>query len=252
MDRFTETPTFQDAARHAAPCAHAVDSTHAPSGTIRPESSATSRKSAGGTAVPSRHHRTSASAPATRDVSRSTTGWYWTVSSWREIAPCRSLASSSRRTTSACMCAANTSTRPPPLSLALDIATSALRSTSPGGEPSASATPTLAVSATSRLATWNGAELMVPAIRSAMSAMSWTPGAPSIRTANSSPPQRATVSCDAATARSRRAAWASTRSPAPWPTESLTAVKPSRSRKMTPASVPSPRRRSASRARSSR
>ena len=76
MDKFTDTPTFHEAARHAAPCWQAVASTHAPSGTIRPESSATSRKSAGGTAAPSRHHRTSASAPVTRDVSRSTTGWY--------------------------------------------------------------------------------------------------------------------------------------------------------------------------------
>ena len=198
--------TSQPSDRQAAACPHAVASTQAPSGTIRPESSATSRKSAGGTAAPSRHQRTRASAPVTLFVSRSTTGWYWTVSSCREMAPCRSLASSSRRTTSACMWAANTSTRPPPLSLAFDMATSALRSTSPGGEPSASATPTLAVIAMSRSATRNGAELIVPAIRSAMSAMSWTPGALSISTANSSPPQRATVSCDGTIARSRRAA----------------------------------------------
>ena len=75
-DRLTEMLTSQPPARQDAACPHAVDSTQAPSGTISPESSATSRKSDGGTAAPSRHQRTRASAPVTWFVSRSTTGWY--------------------------------------------------------------------------------------------------------------------------------------------------------------------------------
>ena len=121
------------------------------------------------------------------------------------------------------------------------MATSALRSTSPDGlsaapgATSVRATPTLAVSAICWSATRNGSAATALTSRSAISVTSTAPTAFSIRTANSSPPQRATVSWTGTTARNRRAAWARTRSPAPWPTESLTAVKRSRSRKMTPA-----------------
>ena len=131
------------------------------------------------------------------------------------------------------------------------MATSALRSTSPGGSTSASATPTLAVSAICWPATRNGSSATAPASRSAISATSWTLPVSSTRMANSSLPQRATVSCTGTTARSRLAAWASTRSPAPWPTESLTAVKRSRSRKMTPVRLAIAASRSTSLARSS-
>ena len=95
----------------------------------------------------------------------------------------------------------------------------------------------LAVREISRLATWNGSALIAPASRSAMSTISGALAALSTSTANSSPPQRATVSCGGTAARSRRAAWASSRSPAPCPTESLTPVKPSRSMKIAPAWV---------------
>ena len=103
---FTDTPTSHEAARQAAPCAHALRSTHSPSATISPESSATARNARGDTASSPRHQRTSASAPVTREVASSTIGWYCRVSSSRAIARCRSLAMSRRRTTSACMCAA--------------------------------------------------------------------------------------------------------------------------------------------------
>ena len=109
-DRFTETPMSPDdpadECRQAAPCAHASRSTHSPSGTIRPDSSAAPRNSRGGTTWSPRHQRTSASAPVTREVASSTIGWYCSVSSPLPMARCRSLTISSRRTTSACMCAA--------------------------------------------------------------------------------------------------------------------------------------------------
>ena len=90
-----------------------------------------------------------------------------------------------------------------------------------------------------------------PGSRSAISESSAAPPAFSTRTANSSLPQRATVSWTGTMARIRRAAWASTRSPAPCPIESLTAVKRSRSRKMTPIRRALVASRSTSRARSS-
>ena len=55
-----------------------------------------------------------------------------------------------------------------------------------------------------------------------------------IRTANTSPPQRATVPRGGTTARSRRATWARTRSPALGPAASFTLVNASRSTRMTP------------------
>src|SRR5260221_3274203 len=234
-EKFTETPIAQPEFRQAAACAHASRSTHSPSGTISPESSATLRNSAGGTACPSRDQRASASTPMTRDVANSTTGWYSSASRPAVTAARRSLAISSLRMTSACMCAAKTSTRPPPEPFARDIATSALRSRWPGAPLSAKATPMLAVREISRSATWNGSGAMAPPSRSAMSTMSGALAALSTSTANSSPPQRATVSCEGTVARRRRAAWASSRSPAPCPTESLTPVKPSRSMKIAPA-----------------
>src|SRR6478735_4329330 len=83
------------------------------------------------------------------------------------------------------------------------MATSALRSTSPGGSTSATATPTLAVSAICWPATRNGSPPTAPVSRSAISATSWELPAFSTRMANSSLPQRATVSCTGTTARSR-------------------------------------------------
>ena len=47
----------------------------------------------------------------------------------------------------------------------------------------------------------------------------------SVMTANSSPPQRATVSCGGTAARSLRPTCASSTSPAPWPTAAFTAAK---------------------------
>ncbi len=65
-----------NSARQRDSWAHASRSTHAPSGTISPERSATGMKSAGETKPRSGCcQRTSASAPASRPVCRSKTGW---------------------------------------------------------------------------------------------------------------------------------------------------------------------------------
>src|SRR6202008_1422184 len=45
---FTDTPTSHEAARQAAPWAHTLRSTHSPSATISPESSATAGNPRGG------------------------------------------------------------------------------------------------------------------------------------------------------------------------------------------------------------
>ena len=92
------------------------------------------------------------------------------------------------------MCAANTSTRPPPDSLARDMATSALRSRCPGcvpagqGHADAGGQRDIPVGDPERL----GGD--APASRSAMSTISCALVALSTSTANSSPPQRATIS----------------------------------------------------------
>ena len=151
------------------------------------------------------------------------------------IAARRSLASSRRRTTSACMCAANTSTRPPPASLARDMATSALRSRCP--DPSGVRERDADAGRQRHVPVGDPERLVRRSRRPAVRRCRRSPAALaalSISTANSSPPHRATVSCGGTRPRSRRAACASTRSPAPWPTESLTAVKPSRSTKIAP------------------
>ena len=90
--------------------------------------------SSGGTETPSRHQRTSASTPVTREVASSTTGWNSTANCCSVSARCRSLPSSSRRMTSACIFAAKTSTRPPPRSFARVSAMSALRISSSAGD----------------------------------------------------------------------------------------------------------------------
>ena len=62
--------------------------------------------------------------------------------------------------------------------------------------------------------------------------------APSASTANSSPPSRATVSAARSALRSRSPQISSRRSPAAWPSESLTCLKSSRSRNATTAASP--------------
>ena len=173
--------------------AHAARSTQSPIGTMRPDSSAMPRNSTGGTCSSPRHQRTRASTPVTREVASSTIGWNSTASRSSVTARCRSLVSSRRRTMSACMCAAKISTRPPPRLFARDIATSALRITSPAVLSPASATPTLAVSAMLRPDTLNGSAEMHLASCSARSTTSLAPARACTRIANSSSPQRASV-----------------------------------------------------------
>ena len=64
------------------------------------------------------------------------------------------------------------------------------------------------------------------------------PARSSSRTANSSPPRRAAVSALRSESSMRRATATSSSSPAAWPSESLTVLKRSRSRKITPQDVP--------------
>ena len=112
---------------------------------------------------------------------------------------------------------------------------SALRQTPPAGPSPEMETPTEAVMLTSASPARKGDEATLRASRSAMSAISSALTAPSARTANSSPPQRATVSCGGTAARSLRPTCASSTSPAPWPTVAFTAAKWSRSSRMIPA-----------------
>ena len=110
----------------------------------------------------------------------------------------------------------------------------------------------------SRSATWNGSAAIAPGQPLGDVDDLLGPGRCSTSTANSSPPQRRRCRGQARAARSRRPACASSRSPAPCPTESLIAVKPSRSRKMAPVWLagrhrrPAAAGRTASFARSSR
>src|SRR5260370_234417 len=62
-DRLTATPTSHEARRQAAPCAQASRTTHSPSGTTRPDSSAAPRNSRGATTSPPRPPRPRAPGP---------------------------------------------------------------------------------------------------------------------------------------------------------------------------------------------
>ena len=78
-------------------------------------------------------------------------------------------------------------------------------------------------------------------MRCAASAAAWLSSTSSSRTANSSPPKRAATSAPRTLSSSRRANSTSTSSPAAWPSESLTVLKSSRSRKITAGVRPSRR-----------
>ena len=132
-----------------------------------------------------------------------------------------------------CSWASNTACRAMPSALARYMATSASRIRSSGWvSRSASAMPIEVDTVSSRPATVIGSPSAcwmraATAVASRASAMS------SSRTVNSSPPSRATVSPGRSALPIRAATACSSSSPAWWPSESLTSLKRSRSRKST-------------------
>ena len=140
-----------------------------------------------------------------------------------------------------CIVARKTSVRPSPAALAAYIAVSALRISSSLVAPdSAGAMPTLARVNSSWPSITNGCSS--PAwMRAAIVCASSGSSGSSTRTANSSPPRRATVSELRTQPSSRLATWRSSSSPAACPSESFTVLKSSRSTNRT--AMPRPWRR---------
>ena len=148
-------------------------------------------------------------------------------------ARCRSAFDSSRRSAVSCISARRPDSGSSPLSFAMYIATSALRSSSsapsgPAARRSAVAIPMLARTKTSFPSRWNGpVERREDPSGDVGGAHALAPS--SSRTANSSPPSRAAVSGVRRHVRRRSPTSPSRRSPAAWPRESLIVLKSSRS-----------------------
>ena len=177
-----------------------------------------------------------------RPLPRATIGWYWTRSSPRSIARRRSFSSCRTATARSCMVTSNTACLAIPMPLARYMAVSASRSRSSGRiefTPPPSAMPIDAEVKTSCPSMSKGIDSS-RCTRSATREASAAVSTPSTSTANSSPPRRATVSPARRVRSRRREIWMSSWSPARWPSESLTTLKRSRSRKST-AKPPRPR-----------
>ena len=240
MDRLTLTAGGADtpsSRSHAASCSRARRITHWPSSLIAPHRSASGMNALGGRCVPSGcGHRTSASTRRSLPSSRSMTGWSCSRSSLRSIAR-RSLAAPPSRFPDPGSAAAGIQ-RSPPSCLARYIAASARRSTSlTASPPAASDTPIEPWMLTGPCDSSNG-QRSVRTRRSARSATSPSSLA-STRTANSSPPSRATVSVARSIASSRALTATSNSSPAWCPSPSLTALNPSRSMNSSPSAAAS-------------
>ncbi len=139
-----------------------------------------------------------------------------------------------RRTAWTLRLSSKSSARSRPSSLARYMAVSASRRRSPGvSSPWAMLIPMLVVttvdSAPSSTGRARARRMRSAAVRASM-CRSMSP----MTTTNSSPPRRATVSPGRTVRSSRRATSRSRSSPAPWPSESLTTLKRSRSRNSTP------------------
>ena len=220
-------------------------STRMPNGMIRPLSSATPMKAAGGRTVPSRsRRRTSDSAPTVAPVLRSISGCAsipirFSANALRNVSRTAER-SWTRRSSSG----RYSSMRSRPRSFALLSATSACRSSSSAStSPSLTATPTLTRMECVRPSISRGcataARISSP-ISNALATFSRAP----LKITNSSAPSLPTVSASATVVRTRSAISRSTRSPVSWPRLSLNCLKPSRSQhhSATPAGTfPTPR-----------
>jgi hypothetical protein len=213
--------------------------TQAPSGRIRPVSSASGTNSPGeigpSSACVQRH---SASTPSSRPLRRSICGWYMSVRPPAAIAWRSSCSTSSRRSIAARVASEKTAMRFLPARLAWDIATSASPSSSCACRrasppwPRATRQPMLTWMRRRRPPRSNGLR-RTSTRRSATATASASVATCGHSTTNSSPPMRATTRSGPAARRRRPATSKSRPSPAAWPSPSLTTLKSSRSQKST-------------------
>jgi len=156
------------------------------------------------------------------------------------MAPRSSPAIASRRCASSCIAGSNNTWRALPLRLATYMAASASRSNTSGLWVSE---PPTAIPMLTRTSTWSSPMLSgswnASCTRSATSPISDIISTSSTRSANSSPPKRATVSPGRIIVVRRAATAINNSSPTAWPRLSLTSLKSSRFMNSTPTKWPS-------------